>query len=44
VKKFLEAAATQDHPLRILKEFLDQELSNEKAKKSGLTQLAQRER
>jgi hypothetical protein len=33
VKKFLEAAATQDHPLRILKEFLDQELSNEKAKK-----------
>lgn len=33
MKAFLEEAATQDHPLRILKEFLDQELSNEKAKK-----------
>lgn len=33
MKKFLEAAATQHHPLRILKEFLDQEIANEKAKK-----------
>jgi hypothetical protein len=33
VKKFLEEAATQHHPLRILREFLNQELANEQAKK-----------
>jgi hypothetical protein len=33
VKTFLEEAATQHHPLRILKEFLKQELANETAGK-----------
>jgi len=33
VKTFLEEAATQDHPLRILREFLRQEAANEQAKK-----------
>ena len=33
MKTFLEEAATQHHPLRILREFLKQELANEKAKK-----------
>ncbi len=33
MKKFLEEAATQHHPLRILREFLNQELANEQAKK-----------
>jgi hypothetical protein len=33
VKTFLEEAATQHHPLRILREFLKQELANEKAKR-----------
>jgi hypothetical protein len=32
VKKFLNEAATQDHPLRILREFLKQESANEEAK------------
>ena len=33
MKTFLEEAATQHHPLRILREFLKQELANEQAKK-----------
>ncbi len=33
MRTFLEEAATQHHPLRILREFLKQELANEKAKK-----------
>jgi hypothetical protein len=33
VKTFLEEAATQHHPLRILREFLKQELANEQAKR-----------
>lgn len=33
MKTFLEEAATQHHPLRILRDFLKQELANEKAKK-----------
>lgn len=33
MKTFLEEAATQHHPLRILREFLKQELANEKAKR-----------
>lgn len=33
MKKFLEEAATQHHPLRILKEFLKQEIASEKGKK-----------
>jgi hypothetical protein len=33
MKKFLDAAANQNHPLRILKDFLKQELANETAKK-----------
>ncbi len=32
MKEFLESAANQDHPLRILKEFLDSEAAFEKAK------------
>jgi DNA helicase HerA-like ATPase len=33
MKTFLEGAATQHHPLRILREFLKEELANEQAKK-----------
>ena len=33
MKTFLEEAATQHHPLRILREFLKQELANEQAKR-----------
>lgn len=33
MKTFLEEAATQHHPLRILREFLKQELANERAKR-----------
>jgi len=33
MKTFLEEAATQHHPLRILRDFLKQELANEQAKK-----------
>lgn len=33
MKKFLDEAANQNHPLRILKDFLNQELANETAKK-----------
>ncbi|HQP69810.1 MAG TPA: hypothetical protein PLK90_05365 [Clostridiales bacterium] len=32
MKKFLEDAANQNHPLRVLKDFLDKEISYEKAK------------
>lgn len=33
MKAFLEKAATQHHPLRIIRDFLNQELANEQAKK-----------
>lgn len=33
MKKFFEKATMQDHPLRVLKTFLDQEKTNKKAKK-----------
>ena len=35
MKKFFEQAAMQDHPLRVLQTFLEQERANEEAKKYG---------